>query len=86
MQPEMYLAHASGIFDYHMSVDDTIRREQNLFVNTFKEMLRLHGDLEKVESLFCSKDSPWLFLALAASTLMKEKEFFLVELEVSSIE
>ena len=75
------------MFDYHLSVDDTIRRNQDQYVSIFSKMLKDRNLLETVERSFSSTDTPWLFLARAASALAnKGKElmdFFLVDLEVS---
>ena len=86
-QIQLYFAHACSMFDYHLSVDDTIRRNQDQYVSIFSKMLKDRNLLEKVERSFSSSETPWLFLARAASALTnKGKElvdFFLVDLDVS---
>ena len=54
----------------------------NVYIHLLKES-KIPGALERVQKSFSAAEHPWLFVACAASVLAKEKEFFLIEADVS---
>ena len=82
------MVHACCIYDYHLSVQDTILRDEIMYVNVYIHLLKeskILGALERVQKSFSAAEHPWLFVACAASVLAKEKDFFLIEADVSPL-
>ena len=93
-QTDLYFVHASCLFDYRTTVEDTIMCNIGLYLDVYEEMLKEKGQfvmedsnyfLEIVEKKYLKSDKPWLFLLYAASVLVKEKNWFTIEPEVSEI-
>ena len=93
-QTDLYLVHASCLFDYQTTVEDTIMCNIGLYLDVYEQMLREKGQfemqdsdhfLEIVEKKYPKSEKPWLFLMSAASVLLKEKDFSPIEAEVSEI-
>ena len=77
------MAHARCIFDYPWSVEKTIKDNKDLYVSVYSRLLKGRDLLDTVEAQYSSTEKPWLFLALGASLLAKDKMFALVEADVS---
>ena len=93
-QTDLYLVHASCLFDYRTTVEDTILCNVGLYLDVYEKMLKEKGKfemedsnhfLEIVEKKYPKSEKPWHFLTYAASVLVEEKDFFPIEAEVSKI-
>ena len=77
------MVHAAEVFDYRATVQKIIFERENMYVSVFRQILHEAGKLEEVEDMYPSSETPWLFVAYAASRLLKEAKFFIIELHVS---
>ena len=72
-QVELYNVHASQVFDYHLTVEQTIEENVNMYVDIFTQLLRKKGKLDQVQKKYSPIECPWIFLAYSAMILAKPK-------------
>ena len=77
------MVHAAEVFDYRATVQKVIFDRKNMHVSIFRQILHEVGKLDEVENRYPSDQTPWLFVAYATSRLLKEPNFFIIELHVS---
>ena len=75
------------VFDYPSTFKQTVFDKENDFISVFSQLLKLekHTNLDEVEKLYSSTEHPWLFLMMAASKLLKESKFCIIQMRVSSL-
>ena len=93
-QIELFLVHASQVFDYHRTVEQTIEENVNIYLDIFTQLLRKKGKLDQVEKKYSASQCPWIYLAYSAMILTKPKpkanakpkkeKFFILDAGVST--